>query len=159
MHACCPIGPGSMACATACSVCAVELASRACGAQCSAKSAPMVPGDLAVCHRLLAGCGETMGGRRAQAERTAPPAGAGQPSPSIALRALPSSARRRTFVNPQFAAFHDIAASAPLAEKNHQGFSWWKTLPKTLSQTLRAIRVDRRFLGFRGAVENNICTP
>ncbi len=97
MHACCPVGPGSMACATACSVCAVELASRACGAQCSAKSAPMVPGDLAVCHRLLAGCGETMGGLRPSARRppSRVPANRRRASPCVRCRqahgAAPSS--------------------------------------------------------------------
>ncbi len=168
-----------MACATACSDCAVELASRAGGAQCSAKSAFIVHAAPAVCHRLLPECGEVMGGEGrardgAAAGVVARIGGSGYPWRTRCAGSIPPPsrrarrtgsipplvrARRRASVNPQFAAFRNVAAKPPLAEKNHQGFSWWKTLPEMPFKTSAAIRVDRRFLAFRGVVENNVHTP
>ncbi len=165
-----------MACATACSDCAVELASRAGGAQCSAKSAFIVHAAPAVCHRLLPECGEVMGGEGrgracardgAAAGVVARIGGSGYPWRARRADSIPPhrqhpAARPCTppsLRQPPIRRFPKRCRKAPARRKNHQGFSWWKTLPEMPFKTSAAIRVDRRFLAFRGVVENNVHTP
>ncbi len=147
-----------MACATACSDCAVELASRAGGAQCSAKSAFIVHAAPAVCHRLLPECGEVMGGEGrgracarggAAAGVVARIGGSGYPWRARRADSIPppsrrarrtgsipplARARRRASVNPQFAAFRNVAAKPPLAEKITRGFRGGKPCRKCPSK-------------------------